>query len=286
MNLKRKIGLFLATALVGSGLPLLSASTIPAAVAAGGGNSIQATGSCGDFLRMKQTDPSGIILNIIIPDPNPNDQWSFTLMQQDYDATTGGAIGNPVDLTANHTVTPLVFASAEGGFNSTGTAPDQAGRTHGYSYTATRASDGLTCTNQAFWTTPSNAPGPVAPPNPNGKPETAAKPTGATEADSNTNDVLIQFDQGLLDSGAGIPANSQFTIQVNGVARTVTGVQITNDNPPAQSIVTVLFDGAPLVGGQTVSVSYRKPLSSTAPHLQDLNGNPVASFGPLSVPVF
>lgn len=285
MNLTRKVGLFLATALVGSGLPLLSASTIPAAVASGNG-SIQTTGPCGDLLNERQQNVGQITLNITIPDPDPNDQWTFTAQQQEYDATTGGAIGNPIDLVANHTLTPLVFNSAEGGFNSTGAVTDTSGRTHGFSYTATRVSDGLTCSNQAFWTTPSNAPGPVVPPNPTGKPETPAAPTRATEADSNTNDVLIQFDQGLLDTAAGIPANSQFTIQVNGAVRTVTGVQITNDNPPAQSIVTVLFDGAPLVSGQTVQVSYRKPLSSTAPHLQDFNGNPVASFGPLSVPVF
>lgn len=283
MNLKRKLGLFLAVALAGTGLPLLAADI---ATAAGGGNAIQTVGSCGGFLREKEASFPALILTILVPDPSPNDTWTFAAQQQDYDATTGGAVGNPVDLVANHTLPQMVFDAVEGGFTTTGQVTDKTGLTHGFNFTATRAVDGLVCTGQAFWTTPANTLGPVVPPNPDGKPETAATVTGATEADSGTNDALIQFDQGLLDNGAGIPGNNQFTIQVNGAARVVTGVTIINDNPPAQSIVDVSFDGAPLVAGQTVAVSYRKPLSSAAPHLQDLNGNPVASFGPLSIPVF
>src|SRR5262249_9085851 len=127
--------------------------------------------------------------------------------------------------------------------------------------------------------------------NPISMPNTAPALTGATEADSGTNDVLLQFDQEMLDTAAGIPANNRFSVLVNGVARTVTGVQVINDAPPADSVVDVTFDGAPLAAGQSVSVQYRKQLSASLPQLQDVAHDVVtplqtASFGPISVPVF
>jgi uncharacterized repeat protein (TIGR02059 family) len=282
MNLKPKVGLGLALALVGTGLPLLAAST----ASASGNGSIQTTGSCADILNLREQNVGDLKVTITVPSADPTETWTLTAQQQDYNAVTGGRQGNPVDIVPNP-MPPLVFNSAEGGFSTTADFPDTSGLTHGYSYTATRTSPTpLTCTNQAFWTTPSNQPGPVVPPNPIGKPDTPPALTGATEADSGSNSVLLQFDQEMLDTAQGIPANGQFSIQVNGVARTVTGVQVINDSPPADSVVDVTFDGAALASGQTVTVNYRKPLTASAPHLQDLDGNPVASFGPISVPTF
>ncbi|WP_027943334.1 SwmB domain-containing protein [Amycolatopsis taiwanensis] len=283
MNLKRKVGLFLALTLVSTGLPLLSAST---ASAAGGNGAIQVIGACGDILNLRERVAGSLIVTITIPSSDPNEVWTLTAQQQDYNAVTGGREGNPVDIVPNPMPT-LAFSLAEGGFTTTANFTDTSGLTHGYSYTATRTSPTpLTCTTQGFWTTPANTPGPVAPPNPIGRPDTPPALTGATEADSGSNDVLLQFDQEMLDTAQGIPAASRFQILVNGVARTVTGVQVVNDSPPADAVVDVTFDGAALASGQTVSVTYRKPLSANQAQLQDIDGNTVANFGPIAIPAF
>ncbi|HEX5118195.1 MAG TPA: SwmB domain-containing protein [Pseudonocardiaceae bacterium] len=182
---------------------------------------------------------------------------------------------------------PLAFSTVEGGFTTTANFADTSGSTHGWSYVATRTSPTpLTCANQGFWTNPGNGvAGPVAA-NPVGKPDTPPALTGATEADAGANDALLQFDQEMLDTAQGVPATSRFQVLVDGVARTVTGVSVTDDVPPANAIVDVTFDGLPLTSGQTVSVLYRKPLTAGLPQLQDLDNLETNSFGPVSIPAF
>lgn len=282
MSLKRKVGLFLALALVGTALPLLSADIATAS----GNGSIQVTGACGDILNLREQVAGSLKVTITIPSADPSEIWRLTAHQQDYNPVTGGREGNPVDITPNP-MPPLVFSTAEGGFSTTANFNDTPGLTHGYSYTATRTSPArLTCTNQAFWTTPGNQPGPVVPPNPNGKPDTPPALTGATEADSGSNDVLLQFDQEMLDTFQGIPDISRFQVVVDGVSRRASVVRVLDDSPPADAVVDITFGGASLTSGQTVSMTYRKPLTASLPQLQDLDGNTVANFGPISVPVF
>ena len=106
-----------------------------------------------------------------------------------------------------------------------------------------------------------------------------------SEVDQGTNDALLQFDQEMLDSGAGIPATNRFTLKVNGVARTVTAVQIINDDPPNLALLDLTFDGAPIAAGDTVTVRYARPLTSGTAQLQDPDGFKTASFGPVTLTV-
>lgn len=252
----------------------------------GGIARLRVTGSCGDLLdmRLKQTgDP--LTLDVTIPSADPSEVWTLTATEQDYDAVTGGRIGNPVNLVPT-TLPALAFTTTEGGFDSTGTFPDTAGRTHGFTYTATRTSPTpITCTNQGFWTAPTGSQGPTAD-NPAGKPNTAPALTGATEADSGAHDVAVQFDQEMLSTLQGTPDVSRFAVTVDGVSRTVTGVVVSDDSPPFRAIVDVTFGGAALNNGQTVTLQYRQPLSSGDPALQDLDGLTTPSFGPLSIATF
>ncbi|HEX3646980.1 MAG TPA: hypothetical protein VHV49_01055 [Pseudonocardiaceae bacterium] len=243
------------------------------------------TGPCGDLLTFVERVAGTLIVTVTIPSADGNEVWNLTAQEQEYGAVTGGRIANPVNLVPNP-LPPLAFSPAEGGFTSTFNFTDTPGATHGFSYTATRTSPTLeTCTNQGFFTHPANVAGPD-PTNPVGRPDTAPALTGATEADSGTNDVLVQFDQEMQAGAQGIPANNRFSVLVGGVARTVTGVSVINDSPPLQAVVDVSFDGLPLTAGQTVSVQYRKQLSASLPQLQDLEGLQSASFNPISVPVF
>jgi hypothetical protein len=253
----------------------------------GGGSRLRVTGACGDVLeeRVKQTgDP--MTLTFTIPSADPTEVWSLTATQQDYNAVTGGRIGAPISLTPNP-LPPLAFSSSEGGFTTTGEVPNTGGVTLGFSYTATRTSPApLTCTNQAYWTNPSDgAVGPIAA-NPTGRPDTAPVLTGASEADAGTNDTLIQFDQEMLDTAQGTPAGSRFVVTVDGAARTATAVTIINDSPPFDAVVDVTFDGAPLTAGQTVTLQYRQPVINSQPALQDMESLQTAGFGPISIPAF
>lgn len=256
----------------------------------GGGGDIgrlRISGTCGDQLDLRvQNSGDPIKVDITIPSPDPSEQWSITVTEQNYGAVTGGREGNPVDLTGNGTMAPLTYNLAEGGFNTSGFVPNTDGLTHGFSYVATRSTPtALTCTNTGYWTTPSGSQGPTSQ-NPAGKPDTPPALTGATQASSGGNDVLLQFDQEMLTTAQGIPDTSRFQVLVDGVARTVTGVQVIDDSPPANAIVDLTFDGASLTSGQSVSVSYQQPLTAGTPDLQDLDGLQTASFGPVSVPVF
>lgn len=105
----------------------------------------------------------------------------------------------------------------------------------------------------------------------------APGPTGA-EAAAGTHDVLVDFGEQLLTTQQGIPIGSRFLVTVNGVARTVTVVRVTDDAVADDAVVDLTFSGAVLSSGSTVTVNYRRPLTAAAPQLQDLSGRDVASF--------
>lgn len=290
MRTTRKLGLMCLTAFLGVAVcagPALASplnhvvSSSGAGVddggsGSGGGGSgsgtgrLRVTGSCGDVLdlRVKQVG-DGITVTITIPSADPSEVWGLTAIEQQYGPVTGGRIGDPVNLVPT-TLPALAFSTVEGGFSTTGEVPNTTALTHGFSYVATRSSGNpITCTNQGFWTNPGGtSAGPTAE-NPTGRPDTAPALTGATEADSGTNAIALQFDQEMLDTMQGTPDVSRFAVTVDGVSRTVTGVSVVDDSPPAQAIVDVTFDGAALTAGQTVAVQYRQPLTSGQPALQD-----------------
>jgi Putative flagellar system-associated repeat len=190
-----------------------------------------------------------------------------------------------VDVTS--TFPPLVFSAANGGFAiDGGVVVNSPGLTHEISYTATRtAPSPQTCTNFGFWTNPGGASdGPVAG-NPTTRPDAAPLYTGDSEADVGTNDALLLMDQEMQAGPAGIPAASRFTVSVNGVARTVSAVQILNDDPPNQAILDLTFGGLPIASTDTVTVRYTRPLVSSQAALQDLEALKTASFGPVTIAV-
>jgi hypothetical protein len=281
MKLRSKISLALVAAMVATMAGLAFASP---ALAAG---RVSTTGTCGDLLDMRVKNVGDDIdVGITIPSIDSTEVWSVTTIQQDYGAVTGGRIGAPVDQTA--AFPPLVFSPADGGFTiDGGVVSNTAGLTHEISYTATRtAPSPRTCTNHGFWTNPGGASdGPVAG-NPTTRPDAAPKPAGDTEADAGTNDALILMDQEMLSTAAGIPAANRFAVRVNGVARTVTVVQIFNDDPPNQAVLDLTFNGLALNSGDTVTVQYSRPLVGAQAALQDLENLKAANFGPISITAF
>jgi hypothetical protein len=233
-----------------------------------------------------QTVGGPIILTVTIPSVDPTEVWSLNMVQQDYSAITGGRIGNPVNLLPNP-LPPLAFTPAEGGFSTTGDVVNTAGLTHGYSYTATRMSGTpISCTASGYFTNPGGTSGGPVAANPSGKPDTAPALTGNTEADAGTNQALLQFDQEMLNTTQGVPATNRFAVTVNGVTRTPTAVTVLDDSPPNQAVVDVTFSGATLKSGQTVTVLYRTPLTSSQPALQDLDSLLTPNFGPVTIPAF
>ncbi|HEY1570497.1 MAG TPA: SwmB domain-containing protein [Pseudonocardiaceae bacterium] len=282
MKLRRKIGILAVAAVVGTGLAVMSVGT---ASAAGRPNALIVTGPCGDLLTFVERVQGTLIVDINLPTTDPNEVWTLTAQEQDYNAVTGGRVGNPVNLVPNP-LPPVAFQPAEGGFDSTANFTDAPGLTHGYSYTATRTlPTPETCSSQGFWTHPASVPGPTGE-NPTARPQTAPAPTGNNEADRATHDVLMQFDQEMLATALGIPAANRFSVTVNGVSRAVTGVTVLNDSPPLNAVVDLTLGGALLPNGATVTVQYRKQLSAGLPQLQDLDGFQTANFGPVSIPVF
>ncbi|HEX5116524.1 MAG TPA: SwmB domain-containing protein [Pseudonocardiaceae bacterium] len=104
------------------------------------------------------------------------------------------------------------------------------------------------------------------------------------EAHAGTHDVQLVFDQELMTSSAGLPGLSRFVVTVNGVARNVTALKVTDDVTAGEGLVDLTLSGLPLASGGTVTVTYRKPLSGTVPPpLVGVNGVPVNSFGPVSI---
>jgi hypothetical protein len=283
MKLRRKISLGIAVALAAATLGTVAAAT--PALAAG---RLSSTGTCGDLLDMRVKNVGDDIdVGITIPSIDPTEVWNVTVIQQDYGAVTGGRIGNPVDVTA--TFPPLVFDPASGGFViDGGIVTNTPGLTHQISYTAVRSAPSpRTCTNNAgFWTNPGGAAGdgPVSG-NPTTRPDAAPKFDNASEADVGTNDVLLLMDQEMQTAAQGIPATNRFTVRVNGLARTVTAVQIFNDDPPNQAVLDLTVGGLPFVATDTVTAQYSRPLVGSQAALQDLEALKTASFGPVSVDV-
>jgi hypothetical protein len=283
MKLRRKLGVLAVAAVAAASVAV--AFSAPAS-AAGNPARLRLTGSCGEFLDFTERTAGSLTIAITIPSPDPSEVWNLQASEQEYDAVTGGRIGNPVNLVPSP-LPNLAFSTVEGGFTTTTNLTDTPGFTHGIIYTATRSSPTpLTCANEGFWTNPGNGVSPPTSQNPAGKPDTPPALTGNTEADAGGNDALLQFDQEMLTTAQGIPATSRFNVLVNGVARNVTGVSVVDDSPPAQAVVDVTFDGLPLTSGQTVSVQYRKPLTASLPQLQDLDSLETSSFGPVSIPAF
>lgn len=292
MILKQRLGRCTLAALMGISLSVVSggiASATSQLPDSGGGDiaRLRISGTCGDQLDMRLRTVGGPLkIAMTIPSADPTEQWTITATEQDYGVVTGGRVGNPIDLFGSGLLPPPTYNSAEGGFSTEGFVPLTSGVTHGFSYVATRTSPtAITCTNTGYWTAPSGSSGPTAQ-NPVGKPNTPPALTGAAEAATGANDAALQFDQEMLTTAQGTPDISRFSITVDGVARTVTGVAITDDSPPANAIVDITFDGAPLASGQTVAVVYRQPLTGGTPALQDMDGLQTASFGPVSIPVF
>ncbi|HEX3590038.1 MAG TPA: SwmB domain-containing protein [Pseudonocardiaceae bacterium] len=249
----------------------------------GGASVLTVVDNCGGTLQFKERVPGALTADLT-EFGDPTDVWSLQATQQSYDVTTGARLGAPVNPIPG-TMLPLAFSAADGAFVTTATINDTPNMTHGLSYVATRTSPSpLTCTGEGFWTDHNGSitPDPL---NPTGKPDTAPALTGATEANAGTHDVLLQFDQEMLDSAQGVPDTSLLTVTVGGVARTVTGAAVRDDSPPNLAVVDLTVDGPALIGGQTVTVQYSQP-SPDQPALQDLDGLLTASFGPETVPVF
>jgi hypothetical protein len=268
-------------------LGLTAAVSNGTASAAGRPGLLQVVGSCGDLFDMIERVQGTLVISITIPSSDPNETWTLTAQQQEYDPVTGGREGAPINIVPNP-LPALAFSPAEGGFTTTANIVDTPGATHGFSYVATRTSTNpkLVCATSGFWTNPGNGVAGPTSQNPTGLPDTAPKPTGLTEADAHTHDVLYQFDQEMLSTSQGIPAISRFTATVNGVSRAVTAVTVINDSPPADAVVDVTLGGALLAAGQTVSVQYRVPLTNSQPALQDLDSLHTANWGPTPVTVF
>jgi hypothetical protein len=295
----RRLGLCALTVLLGTTMAVASGGIASAGTVGSPGSSaitpisggdiarLRLSGSCGDQLDMRLRVAGGPLkVAITIPSADPTEVWNISVTEQNFGAVTGGRIGDPVDLIASGALPPPTFSTTEGGFSTEGDVANTSGFTHGFSYVATRTSPTpLTCTNTGFWTAPAGSDGPTAE-NPSGKPDTAPALTGNTEADAGANDVRLQFDQEMLTTAQGTPDTGQFSVTVDGVARTVTGVAIIDDSPPLDATLDLTFDGTPLTSGQTVSVLYRQSLTGGAPALQDLDGLLTANFGPVSVPVF
>jgi hypothetical protein len=295
----KRLALCTLTAVLGVGMSVVSAGIASASLipppgtddhgGGGGGGDIgrlRPTGSCGDMLDLRvQKSGDPLRVGITIPAADPTEVWTITVTEQNYDAVTGGRIGNPIDLMAG-VLPPLAFDVTEGGFSTEGQVVNTTGLTHGFSYTAVRSSPTpLTCTNQGQWTSPAGSQGPVAQ-NPSGRPDTPPALTGATEADAGTNDVELQFDQEMLATAAGTPDANRFVVTVDGVSRTATGVSIADAVPPGLAIADITFAGAALTAGQTVTVQYLQPVTGGAPALQDLESLQTPGFGPVSVTAF
>jgi hypothetical protein len=276
-----------AAILASSAAPALADSG-PGGGGGGGGTDIrlETTGTCGDNMRLRVRNTGVVIeLDITIPGIDATEVWNLSATGQLYGAVTGGRQGNPIDLVPSP-LPPLVFTAAEGGFTTSADIPNGDNITTGISYAATRTSPApATCTNQAFWTNPFGAGTGPAAQNPTARPDSPPLFTGESEADAGTSDVLLQFDQEMLDNGLGIPADDRFAVTVDGVARAVTGVAVTDDDPPDLAVLDLTVDGAALASGQSVTVRYIRPITSGSATLRDLEGNQTSSFGPVTVPV-
>lgn len=193
VDLKRRIGLLFVITLLGAALSIASAGF--ASASGGGGSSggsggssggsggsggsgsggggggggtvtdptLSITGSCNDVMTLEGGQLGAPInVTITIPDSNSSDVWTFSATEQQLDAVTGAAFGDPFPLTPAE-VGRLTFNAAGNDFRSTGVMANSGGLTHEITYTATRTSPTpLTCTNTGFWTNPGTDFGPTA----------------------------------------------------------------------------------------------------------------------------
>jgi Ca2+-binding RTX toxin-like protein len=85
--------------------------------------------------------------------------------------------------------------------------------------------------------------------------------------------VTIVFDEAL--DGASKPANSAFSVNVGGSARTVSNVEINGSN------IVLTFDGAAIADTDSLTIAYTKPGSGAV--LKDFAGNEAVSLSSLIV---
>jgi len=292
MKLRRILGTVAVMALAATSVTLATGAT---ASAAGRPNALIVTGPCGDLLTFVERVAGTLILDIVVPSADSTETWHITAHEQLLNPTTGGRIGAPINLVPSP-LPDLAFSPAEGGYDTTANFTDTPGFTYEFSYTATRtAPSSEICSSIGFWTDPGNGVRGPASQNPVSYPNSAPVPTGNNEALHGSHVASIQFDQEMLATTQGDPATNRFTVTVNGVARAVTGVSVTNDNPPNKSVANLTLAGAALALSANVQVTYHPPLNNTDPQFQDIfevapgltppPGQDAVGFGPVTVPM-
>jgi Putative flagellar system-associated repeat len=251
----------------------------------GGGRAavLDVTDNCGGTLNLQERVAGSLVIGVTEVSADPSEVWTLQATQQEYDGTTGGRVGAPIDLVPD--LLPQLTFSAVDGFTTTATLDDTPNMTHGFSYVATRISPSpLTCSGEGFWTDHdgSTTPDPL---NPAGRPDTAPAPTGTNVAHGGTNVVSLEFDQEMLATADGTSDPTRFAVTVDGVSRDVTAVAVQDDNPPNKALVSLTLAGDALPVGGAVTVEYREPLLASGPQLQDLDSLMVSNFGPLAITV-
>lgn len=99
----------------------------------------------------------------------------------------------------------------------------------------------------------------------------SSAPTLSSSALATGNSIALTFSETLA---AVTPANASFTVEVGGVARTVTGVSVSG------AVVTLTFGGAAATSTSVVNFSYLGEITNP---LQDGAGNQVAPIGSTAV---
>lgn len=322
MKLTRRLGMVAAAVIIaGGGVALISTGTASASGGGGGGGGgggisgggggggagggggggggiggggggglggrasvLSVSDNCGGTLDFKERVAGALTVDITEVSGDRNEVWSLKATQQEYDITTGGRVGAPIDLVPDQMPT-LTFSPADLSYTTTATIDDTPNVTHGFSYVATRISPTpLTCTASGYWTDHDGTTTPD-PLNPTGKPDTAPVLTGTNVAHSDTNVVSLEFDQEMLATAKGTAPLNKFAVTVDGVLRNVTAVQVADDSPPNKAVVLLTLDGTALPAGSTVAVRYQQPLLAARAQLQDMDGLSVSSFGPVTIPV-
>jgi hypothetical protein len=290
MKLRRILGTVAVMALAATSLTLATGAT---ASAAGRPNALIVTGPCGDLLTFVERVAGTLIIDIVVPSADSTETWHITANEQLLNPVTGGRIGNPINLVPSP-LPDLAFSPAEGGYDTTANFTDTPGFTYEFSYTATRTAPSTeVCQSIGFFTDPGNGVRGPAAQNPTGYPNTAPALTGNNESLHGSHVASLQFDQPLL--ATSVPANNRFTVTVNGVARAVTGVSITNDSPANKAVANLTLAGAVLGINANVQVTYHPPLNNTDPQFQDVTevapgtvappGLDAGAFGPVTVPM-
>lgn len=100
--------------------------------------------------------------------------------------------------------------------------------------------------------------------------ENTDTPPVLTNMVANGANITLTFNEALNAANVNLPATSDFTVKVNGVANTVSGVSITGSN-------VALTLAAPYANNDLVEVTYKDNVSTTNA-IQDLIGNDALSF--------